>query len=90
MTRQSGCWIAIEWRTNFFCQRNEIDVFGMQSAILIIEMMFMGQNDLPCFKGGEQTIKDLKDRFDRAKSNDVVSLAVATIIHKLNKIHGIN
>jgi len=23
----------------------------------------MGQNDLPCFKGGQQTLKDLKDRF---------------------------
>jgi len=23
----------------------------------------MGQNDLPCFKGGEQTLRDLKDRF---------------------------
>ena len=34
-----------------------------EQIILIIEMMFMGQNDLPCFKGGEQTIKDLKDRF---------------------------
>jgi phosphatidylinositol kinase/protein kinase (PI-3 family) len=25
--------------------------------------MFLGQNDLPCFKGGEKTIKELKDRF---------------------------
>jgi hypothetical protein len=24
-----------------------------EQIILIIEMMFMGQNDLPCFKGGE-------------------------------------
>mmetsp|Transcript_10421 Transcript_10421/g.17491 ORF Transcript_10421/g.17491 Transcript_10421/m.17491 type:complete len:192 (+) Transcript_10421:463-1038(+) len=31
--------------------------------IIIIEMMFLGQNDLPCFKGGELTIRDLKERF---------------------------
>ena len=34
-----------------------------QKIILLIEMMFLGQNDLPCFKGGEQTLKDLKARF---------------------------
>jgi phosphatidylinositol kinase/protein kinase (PI-3 family) len=34
-----------------------------EKIIIIIEMMFMGQNDLSCFKGGEQTIRDLKDRF---------------------------
>lgn len=34
-----------------------------EKIIIIIEMMFLGQNDLPCFKGGEQTLKDLKDRF---------------------------
>ena len=31
--------------------------------IIIVEMMFLGQNDLECFKGGEQTIRDLKHRF---------------------------
>lgn len=34
-----------------------------EKIIIIVEMMFLGQNDLPCFKGGEQTIRDLKDRF---------------------------
>lgn len=34
-----------------------------EKIIIIIEMMFLGQNDLPCFKGGEKTIRDLKDRF---------------------------
>jgi len=34
-----------------------------EKIIIIVEMMFMGQNDLTCFKSGEQTIKDLKDRF---------------------------
>ena len=28
--------------------------------IVIVEMMFLGQNDLDCFKGGEQTLRDLK------------------------------
>ena len=35
-------------------------------------------------------LKVSKDRFDRAKSNDVISLAGAAIIHKLNKINGIS
>ena len=26
-------------------------------------MMFLGQNDLSCFREGEKTIRDLKDRF---------------------------
>ena len=30
---------------------------------MIIEMMFLGQNDLSCFKEGEKTISDLKERF---------------------------
>ena len=34
-----------------------------EKIIIIIEMMFLGQNDLPCFKGGEKCIKELKDRF---------------------------
>jgi phosphatidylinositol kinase/protein kinase (PI-3 family) len=34
-----------------------------EKIIVIIEMMFLGQNDLPCFKGGEQGLKELKDRF---------------------------
>lgn len=31
--------------------------------VIIVEMMFLGSNDLMCFKSGEQSIKDLKDRF---------------------------
>mmetsp|Transcript_27906 Transcript_27906/g.26944 ORF Transcript_27906/g.26944 Transcript_27906/m.26944 type:complete len:253 (-) Transcript_27906:18-776(-) len=31
--------------------------------IVLVEMMFMGQHDLPCFIGGEEMIKDLKNRF---------------------------
>jgi hypothetical protein len=34
-----------------------------EKIIIIVEMMLMGQHDLPCFKGGEQTIVELKDRF---------------------------
>lgn len=34
-----------------------------EKIIIIVEMMFLGQNDLPCFKGGEQSIIDLKQRF---------------------------
>lgn len=34
-----------------------------EKIIIIVEMMFLGQNDLPCFKGGEQAIFDLKQRF---------------------------
>ena len=34
-----------------------------EKIIIIIEMMFMGQNDLTCFKGGEATLRELKDRF---------------------------
>ena len=30
--------------------------------ILLVEMMCMGQKDLPCFKDGEQVIRDLKAR----------------------------
>lgn len=31
--------------------------------IILVEMMLMGMSDLPCFIGGEQIIKDLKQRF---------------------------
>ena len=34
-----------------------------EKIIIIVEMMLMGQHDLPCFKGKEQTIIELKDRF---------------------------
>lgn len=34
-----------------------------EKIIIIVEMMLMGQHDLPCFKGGEQTIVELKARF---------------------------
>lgn len=30
--------------------------------ILLVEMMCLGQKDLPCFKDGEQVIADLKSR----------------------------
>ena len=30
---------------------------------VLVEMMFMGQHDLPCFVEGEKMIKDLKNRF---------------------------
>ena len=30
--------------------------------IILVEMMFMGQHDLPCFKEGEMLIKNLKNR----------------------------
>ena len=33
-----------------------------QKIILLTEMMFLGQNDLPCFVGGEQTLVALKQR----------------------------
>jgi hypothetical protein len=31
-------------------------------VIKLVEMMFMGQNDLPCFVSGENLIGDLKSR----------------------------
>lgn len=34
-----------------------------EKIIILVEMMFMGQHDLPCFIEGEKTIKDLKLRF---------------------------
>jgi hypothetical protein len=30
--------------------------------IILVEMMCLGQQDLPCFKDGENVIKDLKRR----------------------------
>jgi hypothetical protein len=30
--------------------------------VKLVEMMFMGQPDLPCFVQGEALIKDMKDR----------------------------
>jgi phosphatidylinositol 4-kinase len=30
--------------------------------ILVVEMMMLGQSDLPCFEGGEPALKALKDR----------------------------
>ena len=33
-----------------------------EKIIIIVEMMFMGQNDLGCFKGGQPLIGELKDR----------------------------
>lgn len=34
-----------------------------EKIIILVEMMFMGQHDLPCFIEGEKTIKDMKQRF---------------------------
>jgi phosphatidylinositol kinase/protein kinase (PI-3 family) len=31
--------------------------------IILVEMMMLGQNDLPCFQDKEQTVKKLKERF---------------------------
>lgn len=31
-----------------------------EKIIILVEMMFMGQHDLPCFIEGEKTIKDMK------------------------------
>lgn len=33
-----------------------------EKIIIIVEMMFMGQSDLPCFAGGAPLIGELKDR----------------------------
>ena len=33
-----------------------------EKIIIIVEMMLMGQSDLPCFVGGKKLIKDLKFR----------------------------
>jgi len=33
-----------------------------QKLIVLVEMMLMGQSDLPCFQGGRQAIADLKKR----------------------------
>jgi len=30
--------------------------------ILLVEMMCLGQGDLPCFEGGENVIREMKDR----------------------------
>jgi len=29
---------------------------------MLVEMMMLGQKDLPCFKDGENTVRTLKDR----------------------------
>jgi hypothetical protein len=31
--------------------------------IILVEMMMLGQKDLPCFYEGEQTVSKLKERF---------------------------
>jgi hypothetical protein len=33
-----------------------------EKIIILVEMMFMGQSDLPCFSGGQPLIGELKDR----------------------------
>ena len=33
-----------------------------EKIIIIVEMMFMGQSDLGCFKGGANLIAELKER----------------------------
>ena len=34
-----------------------------EKIIVLVEMMMMGQKDLPCFVEGEGTIKSMKERF---------------------------
>jgi hypothetical protein len=34
-----------------------------EKIITLVEMMFMGQHDLPCFIEGEKCIKTMKQRF---------------------------
>ena len=33
-----------------------------EKIIILVEMMLMGQSDLPCFQGGRQLVRDLKER----------------------------
>lgn len=33
-----------------------------EKIIILVEMMLMGQSDLPCFVGGRELLKDLKER----------------------------
>lgn len=46
-----------------------------EKIIILVEMMLMGQSDLPCFEGGRPLIGELKDRLfpngRRLKAEDV-------------------
>ena len=33
-----------------------------EKVIILVEMMLMGQSDLPCFQGGRKLLRDLKNR----------------------------
>ena len=33
-----------------------------EKVIILVEMMLMGQSDLPCFQGGRKLLRDLKSR----------------------------
>lgn len=42
-----------------------------EKIIILVEMMLMGQSDLPCFEGGKNLIRDLKYRlFPNGKRMD--------------------
>ncbi len=32
-------------------------------VIVLVEMMLMGNKDMPCFQNGEETVRTLKERF---------------------------
>ena len=51
---------------------------------LLVEMMFMGQHDLPCFIEGEKMIKDLKDRlFPNGMGKKMSELDSARFVDRL-------
>jgi len=59
-----------------------------EKIIIIVEMMLMGQSDLPCFEGGRSLIKQLKDRLfpngrrlDREDSNRHVDGLIAESVN---------
>ena len=33
-----------------------------EKIIILVEMMLMGQSDLPCFEGGRNLVRELKER----------------------------
>ena len=49
-----------------FRQRMARGFFALQNSaekiIILVEMMLMGQSDLPCFEGGRNLVRELKER----------------------------
>lgn len=56
-----------------------------EKIIVLVEMMMLGQYDLPCFQEGESTIVELKHRFFPNQQRRMNETEAAHFIDKLIK-----